>query len=216
LESGYRVEIVGLIVGQGCRRRGIGRALVQKAERWALEIGSQVLVVRSNTKRVESHDFYAALDFNATKTQAVYRKQLTKEPRRGGVLGATLALLAMVLFSACHAPTHSGTAAGTESPSLAGQYVFSTADLRIDLYLRPDATYYAAMDAWANTTSERGVWHNQGEDIILKSEQGELRMSMRRLSPVRRNGETFYRIVDPDTEIRRAIVFRREGPSGPI
>jgi predicted N-acetyltransferase YhbS len=76
LESGYRVEIAGLIVAGGCRRRGIGRALMQQAERWALEIGSEVVVVRSNIKRVESHDFYAALGFSAAKTQAVYRKHL--------------------------------------------------------------------------------------------------------------------------------------------
>ena len=82
LESGYRVEIIGLIVGDGCRRRGIGRALVQQAERWALEIGSDVVVVRSNTKRVESHDFYPALGFSATKTQAVYQKRLKTDPNQ--------------------------------------------------------------------------------------------------------------------------------------
>lgn len=79
LESGYRVEIVGLIVGDGCRRRGIGRALVQQAERWASDIGSDVVVVRSNTKREEIHDFYPALGFSAAKTQEVYRKQLQDE-----------------------------------------------------------------------------------------------------------------------------------------
>jgi GNAT superfamily N-acetyltransferase len=82
LESGYRVEIIGLIVGDGCRRRGIGRALVQQAERWALEIGSDVVVVRSNTERVESHDFYPALAFSAAKIQAVYRKQMKREPNQ--------------------------------------------------------------------------------------------------------------------------------------
>ena len=82
LESGRRVEIIGLIVGDDCRRRGIGRALVQQAEQWALESGSDVVVVRSNTKRVESHDFYPALGFRAAKTQAVYRKLLKKEPKR--------------------------------------------------------------------------------------------------------------------------------------
>jgi GNAT superfamily N-acetyltransferase len=80
LESGYRVEIIGLIVADGCRRRGTGRLLVQQAERWALEVGSDVLVVRSNTKRAESHEFYPALGFSAAKTQAVYRKYLNKEP----------------------------------------------------------------------------------------------------------------------------------------
>ena len=78
LESGYRVEIIGLIVETVARRQGVGRSLVRQAERWALEIGSDVLVVRSNVKRVESHDFYAAIGFSSAKTQAVYRKPLKK------------------------------------------------------------------------------------------------------------------------------------------
>jgi GNAT superfamily N-acetyltransferase len=76
LESGFRVEIVGLVVSESCRRRGVGRSLVKRAEQWAAEIGAETLVVRSNTKRVESHRFYPALGFSLAKTQAVYRKGL--------------------------------------------------------------------------------------------------------------------------------------------
>lgn len=76
LESGHRVEIMGLIVGDGHRRLGIGRALVDQAERWVRELGLSVLVVRSNVTRLESHDFYPAIGFNVNKTQAVYRKSL--------------------------------------------------------------------------------------------------------------------------------------------
>jgi GNAT superfamily N-acetyltransferase len=76
LESGFRVEIVGLVVGEKFRRGGVGRSLVQRAEQWAREIGAEAVVVRSNTQRVESHRFYPALGFTATKTQAVYRKVL--------------------------------------------------------------------------------------------------------------------------------------------
>ena|ERR1017187_7551340 len=79
LESGFRAEIVGLIVGESCRRRGVGRRLVQRAEQWAIAIGAEAVVVRSNTKRVESHNFYPALGFCASKTQAVYRKDLKKD-----------------------------------------------------------------------------------------------------------------------------------------
>jgi len=78
LESGWRVEIVGLIVDESCRRRGVGRRLVERAEQWATEIGAEAVVVRSNTKRVESHRFYPALGYTASKTQAVYRKPLNR------------------------------------------------------------------------------------------------------------------------------------------
>ena len=81
LESGFRAEIVGLIVSESSRRRGVGRGLVQRAEQWAAEIGTEAMVVRSNVKRVESHSFYPALGYCASKTQAVYRKQLKNVPK---------------------------------------------------------------------------------------------------------------------------------------
>jgi len=79
LESGFRVEIAGLIVAGRFRRRGIGRALVRHADKWAIAIGADAIVVRSNTKRMESHLFYPALGFAPAKTQAVYRKPLRTE-----------------------------------------------------------------------------------------------------------------------------------------
>ena len=74
-ESGFRVEITGLVVSEGTRRRGIGRSLVAQAETWAAEISAETVVVRSNAKRVESHAFYPALGYLPSKTQVVYRKR---------------------------------------------------------------------------------------------------------------------------------------------
>jgi len=76
VESGFRVEITGLIVSRVFRRRGIGRALVAKAEDWAKTVSAEAVVVRSNAKRVESHFFYPALGYSSIKTQLVYRKAL--------------------------------------------------------------------------------------------------------------------------------------------
>ena len=76
VESGFRVEITGLIVSPLQRRRGVGRALVAEAERWTRQIAAEAVVVRSNVQRVESHAFYPALGYTATKTQNVYRKKL--------------------------------------------------------------------------------------------------------------------------------------------
>jgi GNAT superfamily N-acetyltransferase len=93
IESGFRVEIVGLIVSPAARRTGLGRSLVAAAERWATSIQAEALVVRSNVQRDESHAFYPALGFSATKTQHVYRKSLPNAssgaPNGSGPLGAT-------------------------------------------------------------------------------------------------------------------------------
>jgi GNAT superfamily N-acetyltransferase len=75
MESGLRVEIVGLVVSEAMRRRGVGRSLVAQAETWAAEMSAEAIVVRSNTKRVESHAFYPSLGYLPSKTQVVYRKR---------------------------------------------------------------------------------------------------------------------------------------------
>jgi GNAT superfamily N-acetyltransferase len=77
LESGCRVEIVGLVVAENMRRQGIGQQLVTGAEAWGQKTGSSTVVVRSNVARTESHRFYAALGYLMVKTQAVYRKQIS-------------------------------------------------------------------------------------------------------------------------------------------
>lgn len=78
IESGFRVEIVGLIVDKTVRRRSLGRRLVQAAENWGASQGAQTVVVRTNIVRAESHIFYKALGYQQTKTQHVYRKTLAK------------------------------------------------------------------------------------------------------------------------------------------
>lgn len=75
VESGYRVEILGLVVSEQHRRLGLGRLLVQHSEGWAMARGAKVMVVRSNVRRMESHEFYPALGFKLAKTQKVYRKE---------------------------------------------------------------------------------------------------------------------------------------------
>ncbi len=72
LESGPCAEITGLVVDPGCRRGGVGRALVEQALRWAAAQQLARVRVRSNVTRVESHVFYPALGFALKKTQHTY------------------------------------------------------------------------------------------------------------------------------------------------
>ena len=74
IEVGCRVEILGLVVSKVARRLGIGRRLIAEVENWAKSSGAEAVVVRSNTKRTESHIFYPAMGYREIKTQAVYEK----------------------------------------------------------------------------------------------------------------------------------------------
>jgi GNAT superfamily N-acetyltransferase len=76
IEVGFRVEILGLVVSKTARRLGIGRRLIAEVEGWAKNAGAEAVVVRSNTKRSESHVFYPAMGYKAVKTQAVYEKMV--------------------------------------------------------------------------------------------------------------------------------------------
>lgn len=78
LESGERIEIVGLVVDAAARGSGVGRRLVASAEQWALVQGFDAIGVRSNVVRAGSHPFYERLGFARVKTQHVYRKALGK------------------------------------------------------------------------------------------------------------------------------------------
>ena len=80
VETGFRVEILGLVVANKTRRLGVGRLLVQEAESWARSLSADAVVARTNTKRIESHPFYLALGYTTTKTQVVYRKALRQSP----------------------------------------------------------------------------------------------------------------------------------------
>ncbi len=78
LESDPYVEITGLVVAEDARRRGLGRALVERARSWALDLGYTALGVSSNVQRLEAHRFYPALGFRITKTQHTYTLEASR------------------------------------------------------------------------------------------------------------------------------------------
>jgi GNAT superfamily N-acetyltransferase len=76
LQAGPYGEIGGLIVSseyQGC---GIGRKLVETAERWIAGQRITTVLVRSQIAREGAHAFYLRQNFSRVKTSAVFTKSL--------------------------------------------------------------------------------------------------------------------------------------------
>jgi GNAT superfamily N-acetyltransferase len=76
ISSPAYVEIRGIVVAGNYRKRGVGRMLMQSAEKWALENRYRVVRLRSGPERPESHHFYPNLGYERTKTQHHYQKVL--------------------------------------------------------------------------------------------------------------------------------------------
>lgn len=76
LESGEQAELLGLVVDEAWRGRGVGAALVAAAEAWARGRGLGRLRVRTNITREATHRFYRRLGFEEMKRQVVFRKEL--------------------------------------------------------------------------------------------------------------------------------------------
>jgi GNAT superfamily N-acetyltransferase len=76
LESGPNAELGGLVVDESARGRGIGTALVARAEAWARERGIRKLCLRSNVVRTEAHAFYQKLGFAIQKSQFKFHKEV--------------------------------------------------------------------------------------------------------------------------------------------
>jgi GNAT superfamily N-acetyltransferase len=69
-------EIVGLVVDEARRGRGIGTRLMAAAEKWARNRGLSALRLRSNVIRDEAHAFYRRLGFASSKTSLLFTKTL--------------------------------------------------------------------------------------------------------------------------------------------
>ena len=76
LLTGATGEIGGLVVDEGMRGRGVGKALLEAAREWAAGQGCPELRVRSNTAREPYvKAFYLANGYEVVKTQWVLRKR---------------------------------------------------------------------------------------------------------------------------------------------
>jgi predicted N-acetyltransferase YhbS len=68
--------ILGLVVDEARRSRGIGASLVEAAAEWAASQRYRAIRVRSNVVRERAHAFYERLGFDRAKSQVVFVKRL--------------------------------------------------------------------------------------------------------------------------------------------
>ena len=69
-------EIVGFVVDEKVRGRGLGVKLLRRAELWMKEKGAERAVVHSNLIRERAHKFYFNNEYEFVKKSMVFRKTL--------------------------------------------------------------------------------------------------------------------------------------------
>jgi GNAT superfamily N-acetyltransferase len=76
LEVEPYVMVAGLVVDEAHRRRGIGRLLMDRADRWGREQNCSFIRWWSSSTRVEAHRFYESLGYAKVKTQFSFAKSI--------------------------------------------------------------------------------------------------------------------------------------------
>jgi GNAT superfamily N-acetyltransferase len=74
--TGAHGEIGGFVVSAEHRSRGIGRALLARAEQWVAELHVETIIVRSRTTRQRAHHFYLREGYTHVKTSEVFSKSI--------------------------------------------------------------------------------------------------------------------------------------------
>lgn len=78
LYSDTLANVLGLAVSGKFRRMGIGRSLMQAAEKWAESIGAAAVRLNSGAVRKDAHKFYRAIGFLSEKEQIRFMKNLKR------------------------------------------------------------------------------------------------------------------------------------------
>lgn len=69
-------QVAGLVVNEGSRGNGVGKALMKAVEAWSREKGCVVIGLRSNIIRKEAHTFYKKLGYEIIKESYTFSKKL--------------------------------------------------------------------------------------------------------------------------------------------
>jgi GNAT superfamily N-acetyltransferase len=70
------VRVAALVVARHCRGQGIGRLLMEHAERWAMHRQIRFVSLTSNEKRSDAHAFYERLGYSNLKSSFRFQKQV--------------------------------------------------------------------------------------------------------------------------------------------
>lgn len=70
------VNLLGLAVLETMQKKGIGRALLEHAEQWAMEHGIFWIRLNSGATRTGAHVFYRTMGYTQEKQQIRFLKQL--------------------------------------------------------------------------------------------------------------------------------------------
>lgn len=70
------VNILGLAVRGKCRRHGVGKALLEAAEGWAIEHEITLVRLNSGSSRSGAHDFYRSMGYSSEKDQIRFLKRV--------------------------------------------------------------------------------------------------------------------------------------------
>ncbi len=74
LEADERAVLHGLVVAEEHRSGGVGAALLEAAEGWAVAHGIGTMLVRSRSTRARAHRFYLEHGYTETKRSLVFEK----------------------------------------------------------------------------------------------------------------------------------------------
>ena len=85
IRSLHKTDVVAmltmLVVEEHARGKGVGRAMVQSAEAWAVAHGASAISLTSALRRTDAHDFYKRLGYEHTGVRLA--KVLTPTRSRG-------------------------------------------------------------------------------------------------------------------------------------
>jgi GNAT superfamily N-acetyltransferase len=72
------VIVQALVIDQNWRGTGVGKAMMNIAERWALDRGFSSVVLTSSLSRSDAHSFYSRIGYEVEATSHLFRKNLVR------------------------------------------------------------------------------------------------------------------------------------------